>query len=1111
MERNSVSRLQPCCNVKRTMSADTWSQIKVWSQVRNYGLALSACALALAIALPIDAPSSCFFLAITVSGLYGGKGPGILSIVLTAIAFDYFFLPPQHHLTIEPSAYLRFAAFLGAAILIAVLIEMKRRAEESRLQLHARYQAIADAAPDAIVSIGENNRIQLINPAATKIFGWAAAELIGQPLTLLLRNFRVAECTTGAEWTGRRRDGTDFSAEVSFREFSIGGRKIFTVFVRDVTDRKRAEAALQKSESYLAQAQRLSKTGSFGLNTSTGELFWSQETFRLVELHPAIRPSLEFLFDLIHPDDRARVRSELDRAFGSGGDLDIEHRFQMPDGSVKYVHVLARAVSGESGNLHYLGAVMDVTARIRAEEALRASELNFRLIVDSIPGLVSTMTPAGDAELVNERVMSYTGKSLEEMKNWLPTIHPEDRAAVANCWRRSVETGNPYDVEERIQRADGVYRWFHARGLPLRDAEGHIVRWYVLLTDIEDRMRAEEALRASELNFRLIVDSIPGLVCTQDASGEIELVNRQIRDYTGRILEHLKDWQPIVHPDDFAHAIKLWTRSVETGEPLDTEVRLRRADGVFRWFHARALPLRDTGGSIVRWYTLLSDIEDRKQAEERVRMSEYNFRMIVDSIPGLVNTMTPAGEIELVSQQILDFLGRTPEELKDWSSLVHPDDRAGMTRMVGRAIESGEPYNAEARILRADGVYRWFHSRGVPLRDAEGRILRWYGLLTDIEDRKNAEEALRASERELSLIIETIPALVWCAAPNGELTYVNQRVLDYTGTTLASMAKTGWINYLHPDDVAPTVEAWSGALATGRQHEVQYRLRRFDGTYRWFHVLGQLGRDSEGHMTRWYGLLIDIDERKNTEEALRSTQARLSRASQIAAVGELAASIAHEVNQPLSAVVANGHACLRWLLAQPPNLPKAHEAAERIVRDGKGAGEVVRRVRALFKRAAIKRIPLDLNDVIAEVLRLLRGETDRKGVAVETSLEEDLPPVIADRVQLQQLLLNLLGNGLDAMDSIVDRPKTLSIRSKGPSPDSALPGSILVEIRDYGVGVTDPDRVFEAFFTTKENGMGMGLAICRSIIEAHEGRLWAFSGEGPGTTFSFTLPVQAKT
>jgi PAS domain S-box-containing protein len=246
------------------MPAENWSRTKILSQVRSYGLAIAACALALIIALPTEAASSCFFLAVTVAALYGGKGPSILSVVLSALAFDYYFLPPRHQFTIEPLAYPRFAAFLLALVLIAVLIEMKRRAEESRLQLRARYQAISDAAPDAIVSIDENNRIRLINPAATRIFGWAAADLTGQPLTLLLPNFRAAEHTTEAEWIGRRRDGTDFSAEVSFRELLTGGRRSFTGFIRDGTDRKRAEAALQKSESYLVQAQRLSKTGSFG-------------------------------------------------------------------------------------------------------------------------------------------------------------------------------------------------------------------------------------------------------------------------------------------------------------------------------------------------------------------------------------------------------------------------------------------------------------------------------------------------------------------------------------------------------------------------------------------------------------------------------------------------------------------------------------------------------------------------------------------------------------------------------------------------------------------------------------------------------------------------------
>jgi PAS domain S-box-containing protein len=246
-------------------------------------------------------------------------------------------------------------------------------------------------------------------------------------------------------------------------------------------------------------------------------------------------------------------------------------------------------------------------------------------------------------------------------------------------------------------------------------------------------------------------------------------------------------------------------------------------------------------------------------------------------------------------------------------------------------------------------------------------------------------------------------------------------------------------------------------------------------------------------------------EREQAEEALRQAQEELAHVSRVTTMGELTASLAHEVNQPLSAVVANGHACLRWLSADPPNLAKAHEAAARIVRDGKDAGEIVRRVRALFKRTAGEKVALDLNEVIGEVLRLLRSDAEGRGILVGTHLDKNLPQVMADRIQLQQVLLNLVLNGVEAMDSVVDRPKRLFIRSARESADTAV-----VEIRDHGIGMKNPDKVFQAFFTTKENGMGMGLAICRSIIDAHHGRLWVASSEGPGATVCFTIPLESS-
>jgi C4-dicarboxylate-specific signal transduction histidine kinase len=282
-------------------------------------------------------------------------------------------------------------------------------------------------------------------------------------------------------------------------------------------------------------------------------------------------------------------------------------------------------------------------------------------------------------------------------------------------------------------------------------------------------------------------------------------------------------------------------------------------------------------------------------------------------------------------------------------------------------------------------------------------------------------------------------------------------------------------------------------------------MRCSDGAYRWFHVLGQPLRNNEGRIIRWYGLLSDIEDRKKVAETLRRTQARLSQAMQIATIGELAASIAHEVNQPLAAAVTNAHACLRWLHAQPPNLSEANLAAERIIRNGNGAAEVVRRIRALFKQSEPEKVPLNLNEVIAEVVHLLKGDMVRQGVAVEANLAEGLPTVMADRLQLQQVLFNLIQNGIEAMDQRTADPKKLVIRSKRQG------SAILIEIRDYGSGLKDYEKPFEAFYTTKESGMGMGLAICRSILDAHHGWLWAKPTEGPGATFCLTLPLNADT
>jgi C4-dicarboxylate-specific signal transduction histidine kinase len=310
----------------------------------------------------------------------------------------------------------------------------------------------------------------------------------------------------------------------------------------------------------------------------------------------------------------------------------------------------------------------------------------------------------------------------------------------------------------------------------------------------------------------------------------------------------------------------------------------------------------------------------------------------------------------------------------------------------------------------------------------------------------------------------------------------------------------GWSQLIHPDDVEAALRKRRSSIETGESYEIVYRFRRADGQYRWFQIHAQPLRDQDGRIVHWYGLFLDIDDRERAEEMLRTTRARLSRATQIATVAELSAAIAHEINQPLAAIVANADALTAWLLNEPPELKRAQLIVERIIRDGNSAAEVVCRIRALFKKATPTIEALDINLVITDVLALERDELRKKGIKVVTDLEGDLPITLGDAIQIRQVIINLVQNGVDAMESVSESSKFLSISSRWDGIN------ILIEVRDQGSGLKDVEKAFEPFFTTKKKGMGMGLAICRSIIEAHDGQLSTTTSDR-GTTFKVTLPI----
>ena len=616
---------------------------------------------------------------------------------------------------------------------------------------------------------------------------------------------------------------------------------------------------------------------------------------------------------------------------------------------------------------------------------------------------------------------------------------------------------------------------------------------------------------------QVIVDNIPGLVAILTPSGDVDVVNQELVEYCGQGLEAMRQWgtNGTVHQDDVARIAGPFTRAIAAGEAYEFEARVRRFDGTYRWCQIRGLPLRDTARRIVRWYSVLTDVDERKRAEDALRASEHNLQLIIDTIPALAWSARPDGSADFFNQHFLEYVGLSAEEAAGWgwTTAVHPDDVSSLTAVWQRLLASGQSGDAEARLRRHDGEHRWFLFRANPLRDASGAIVKWYGINTDIEDRRQAEDALRRSEAfllEVQRLSHTggwrydIAADIVESSPEIQRFYDIQPGEDITRPPF-------WFDRIHPDDRPRVQGEFERCMREQTTYRAAYRIVLPNGTIRYQHATGHPVANEAGELVEFVGALKDLTEYWETTNelerasgAVRELQATLSRAMHVATIAELAASIAHEVNQPLSGIITNANTCLRMLAADPQNIEGVRETARRTLRDGNRAAEVIARLRALFTRKDFTPESMDLNDATREVVALSLSDLQRNRVALQSELADNLPTVIGDRIQLQQVILNLLRNALDAMATVYDRPRRLVIRTQREDADR-----VLVTVRDSGVGVDREhvDKLFDAFYTTKKDGMGIGLSISRSIVERHRGRLWAAPNErGPGATFSFSLP-----
>ncbi|TKB99758.1 MAG: PAS domain S-box protein [Mesorhizobium sp.] len=507
-----------------------------------------------------------------------------------------------------------------------------------------------------------------------------------------------------------------------------------------------------------------------------------------------------------------------------------------------------------------------------------------------------------------------------------------------------------------------------------------------------------------------------------------------------------------------------------------------------------------------------------RRSMEALRDREQELSQLVDLIPSHVWRLTADGEPVFFNKRMVDFLGLNVGDMdkpgvgrvEALTQTAHPDDSPAFGNALRHCLATGERFSMRYRLRRADGAYHWMSSRAEPLRDQDGHIVQWHGICHDIDDQVQAEEALRRSERQLQEMIDAVPVRIWSATPVGGPVYFNKRYQDHFRSVIPNFEaiQEPRIEHLlqelvHPEDAPGVERALLACFETGGGSAMRFRWRERGGDFRWAECRVEPRRDHDGRILQWYGVSLDIDGEVRAQEQLRVAQQSLARASQAASLAELSASIAHEVNQPLAAIVANSDACRRWLSAEPPNLERAKITAERITRDANSAADVINRIRALFKRSNEKRSEAALESVVIEARNLMAEEASRRNVRLDVDIDGELPLLTLDRVQIQQVLVNLMRNGMEAMETVFDE-KVLSVRAR------RIADVIETEISDRGLGFTIFERMFEPFQTTKAQGMGMGLAISRSIVESHGGRLWARKNEPQGATFIFTLPVEGK-
>ncbi len=956
---------------------------------------------------------------------------------------------------------------------------------------------------DAIISVDERQQIVVFNSAAEQMFRCPAANAIGTSLDRFIpQKYRGVHAghvanfgKTGATSRSMRSPGTltalrvtgeEFPIEATISQVTLPNGKLYTVILRDISERKEVEERLRASEAKFRAAFEYAAVGMGRVRFSDGT--WIDANDALCQMVGYTAEEMRFTpwMKITHPDDL-----DIDfvpfrkMAAGELNSYSVEKRFIHKRGDIVWARLTLSLVRDAEGKPDYEVAVVeDISESKAAEIELQASEEELQYALSAARAGSWSIEIGCDRFTLgpeSQRLLFMSANpTLEEAcERIFPEYHQRIRRELEACIRGERD----YALEFRVKSPEGQVRWVEARGRRI-EKDGKL--WvYGINHDITDRKQAEEARRKSESRYLSSFEVTGLLAWGTDAHGNVVEDCPTWRKFTGQSYEQIKGagWIDAVHPEDVDRAREVWGRAVKERTRYEVEYRVRRFDGGYRSFLVQGTPLFEEDGTIREWAGTCTDITERKQVEqsilEKARLLDLSSDAIFVRDAQDRLTYWNRGAELLYGYTQDEVLGRTPRELLRTEFPTPVEEIVSTLHRDG--VWAGEVTHTCKNGARVMVSTRWVLDRHA------GRIL---ATNTDITNRRLAEQALQESEQRFRAVAENIPQMIWVADRETNFYYLSPKWLQYTGTNREMNGNGGWAEALHPEDRESARKAWEVAVKTGGTYQTEYRVRRFDGEYRWHLVRAVPMHDPQAARTLWFGTTTDIQDQMRAQEAL-------IRSEKLASVGRMAATVAHEINNPLELVMNLVYIATLDQTLQPRTLEALNTAEQELER----VAHLTRQTLGFYRENTAPS-DVEVTALVRDVVQMYNPKLIQREMDVIFEAEQKLQ-VHGIAGEIRQVVSNLVSNAIDASPP---GGKLLVRTSSVPLNGSR---AVRITLADTGEGIRPENlqRIFEPFFTTKESvGTGLGLWVSSEIVERHHGRLRVRSRRGEGTVFSIFLP-----